>query len=280
MSDELLYTPDGDALGWLGDEEDRAFLAETSYEFFGAPEGFTAPRTIDNDWIQCEDQKSVGSCAGHAISSCLEICNYYDTAGGIVQISRMYCYLMGQRESGISGDRGATISGVVASAMKHGAPLESTFPYPGRYVTTIPEAAHNEARGHKLLKHTKLRSYQEVFDYLATGTGAVIIGIPWVESLVNSKGRIEAATGRSYGGHALAITGYTSDALDNKGRPYPIMQNSHGTAWGKGGRAIVAPHLFDAWGRDQYSEMIGVSDLQEYGTARKTSGWASRIKPF
>ena len=42
------------------------------------------------------------------------------------------------------------------------------------------------------------------------------------------------------------------------------MANAHGRKWGQNGFALIAPRLFDEWGRDDYSEMIGMSDLEEF----------------
>ncbi len=221
---------------------------------------FEAPKKIDpRPWLQIEQQGRMGSCAGHAGTSVSEYINWVDTGGGIVQLSRMFCYIAGQQESGISGDQGATITGVIQALKKMGICLEETFPYPSSYSDRLSPEAVSEAAQHKILQHSVLKSYDEVFQYLAAGLGAVEIGIPWTSSLANNRdGVIEAAAGQNYGGHALAIIGYTE-------RKWPIMANSHGTGWGKNGFAEIHPRLFDEWGRDSYSELIGISDLQEYG---------------
>lgn len=208
---------------------------------------------------------SGNSCAGHACSTVLEICNWIDTKGDEIQLSRMFAYIVGQRESGISGDSGATISGVVAAAKRKGICLEETWPYPSHYTTEIPDDAFREAGQHKLINHSVLGSYSDCWRFLASGVGAIEIGVPWKSSLANNRsGVIEDASGQTYGGHAVAIVGWTT-RTDQQGRNYLILANSHGEGWGAGGFAEVAPHLFDEWGRDDFSELIGASDLQEYG---------------
>jgi hypothetical protein len=176
----------------------------------------------------------------------------------------MFAYLLAQRCDGLSGDKGATISGAVKAAKQYGICQESTFPYPGRYVTDVPEAAISEASQHRIKNHESLSGYDDCFKWLATGTGVIEIGIPWLGTLANNtNGVIDRADGIEYGGHALAIVGYTK-RKDSRGRQYLLMANSHGTQWGAKGFAEIAPALFDEWGRDSYSEMIGMTDLEEY----------------
>jgi len=62
----------------------------------------------------------------------------------------MYLYLRGKAQDGIRGDNGMTISGGVKQLRERGCCLESTFPYPGRYVQSIPTGADAEAAKYKL----------------------------------------------------------------------------------------------------------------------------------
>ena len=251
-------------LGWRHDLEERTFL-HASATSMPSIQGFSAPEKFDpRGWLDIENQGAMGSCAGHACSTVGEMLNWIDTKGDEIQLSRMWAYLMGQRESEITGDQGATITGVIQSAKKNGLCLEETFPYPQRYSTDIPPGSEDEAREHKILNHTVLRGYDECFAYLLAGFGVIEIGIPWKASLAhNNDGVIQKSEGQIFGGHAVAICGWT-ERKDRLGRKYLILINSHGMEWGKNGTAEVSPHLFDEWGQDRYSEMIGVSDLEEY----------------
>lgn len=232
------------------------------------------PDQIDcRDWLQIENQGSQGSCSGHMLTSALEYCNWVQTKGGIVQLSRQFAYLNGQKHCGLFGeDQGGTIDGVCEAAKADGVPQESTFPYPGHYVTSIPQAAYDEAKGHKLRSYTFLKSYQEVFAYLATGVGAVCCGVPWVESFANNEGIIEEQSGGMYGWHAIPLIGY-STRKSGMGNHYLWLPNSHGREWGENGWAEVAPQVVENWCQSD-CVVIGVSDLQEYGT-RPFSGWGS-----
>jgi len=100
-------------LGWLADEEQRGLLHETATPFKLSGPMMRAPEKYDpRSFLKVENQGQVGSCTGHASSTCSEICENIETKGGNTQLSRGFCYIMGQRESGITGDRGATISGI------------------------------------------------------------------------------------------------------------------------------------------------------------------------
>lgn len=262
-------------LGWRADLEDPEELVYYASDFeILAP--FHAPDSIDpRSWLSIENQGRMGSCSGHAMSTCCEVLNWIDTQGQVVQLSRMFAYLAGQKHCGLLGrDAGATISGSVKGAKENGICKEETFPYTGNYSTDIPQRAHDEAADHKIKKHVVLRDYSQVYNWLASGVGVVHIGIPWKSSLADAGGIIERSSGQTYGGHALAIVGYATKA-DSQGRKYPIMINSHSERWGENGTALVAPSLFDQWGRDNGSELIGVSDLEEF--APRGLNWIGRL---
>lgn len=230
---------------------------------------FSAPPEIDHrGWLNVENQGPIGSCVGNALASVLECCNYIATAGGVVQLSRMFAYLESQKASGYFGsDNGATIDGAALAASRVGICLEATMPYPNpvRYVTTIPQAATVEAAGHRLKTHAVMRSYADVFNFLGSGVGAVEIGINWTQGLAQCSGVAETNNigGRSLGGHALALVGY-SKRQDSSGRQYIWLVNSHGRQWGNQGWAEIAPNVIDYWLRNGET-MIGFSDLESFG---------------
>lgn len=267
----------GRATGWRSDLESHVELQATA-KVFSIANKFLAPEVIDHRaWLKIEDQGQIGSCAGHAMSSCCEVLNHIDTRGEKIELSRMWAYLIGQKHSGgnlLGRDAGATISGCVKGAKQEGICKEETFPYTGRYHTNLTPEAAKEAGEHKVLEHVVMRSYQQCFDWLASGVGVIEIGVPWTESLARTNGVINGSSGQQYGGHALAIVGY-SERKDQSGRQYLWMANSHGMGWGNQGWAEVAPDLFDRWCRDQYSEVIGVSDLEEFAPRDLT--WIGRM---
>jgi hypothetical protein len=247
---------------YLGDEEDRQHLIDTASPM---PELlYAAPEEVDprklfpaHRWV--ENQASQGSCAGHANTTILEYCLGVATQKEPVHLSRQYSYIMAQKKSGISGDRGSTIDGNVRVAME-GIPREEFWPYTGRYHTSPPggmEACQTDARDYRLAKHAVMRSYQNCFDWIASGTGAVNIGIrfgvgnsPVCENYSNSGG-----------GHAVALIGY-STRKDSQGRNYLWLLNSWGQNWGNGGWCEVAPKAIEQMFQSNYTVMIGMTDMQ------------------
>lgn len=247
---------------WLGDEEDRAHLALTSVPLpeltYSAPEEIDPRKLFPNHrWV--ENQASQGSCAGHANTTIVEYCLGIATQKEPVHLSRQYSYIMAQKKSGISGDRGSTIDGNVRVAVD-GIPREEFWPYTGRYHTSPPggwEPCYEDAKNYRLAKHAVLRSYDDVFNWLASGTGAVNIGIRW--------GVPDAPVCENYrnsgGGHAVALIGYTT-RKDADGRNYILLLNSWGPNWGAGGFCEVAPKAIQQMLQSTYTVMIGMTDMQ------------------
>jgi hypothetical protein len=247
-------------LGWRQDLERREELHGTATPFV-CPRTYSAPDEILHPWLTIHNQGNMGSCSGHAISTCCEVLAYIQSGGTVIQYSRMFGYLAGQTFDNLLGsDNGATITGSVRGAVEMGSCLEDLFPYPQSYTRNIPSAAKEAAKSRLVKSHSVLKSYDDCYKWLATGTGDIEIGISWTASFADNKdGVIEQQSGQVYGGHALAVVGYTK-RVDNQGRKYLLMINSHGEGWGKMGRAEVAPALFDKWGKDRQSELIGVRD--------------------
>ncbi len=259
MADELQFTP-----GWLHEDEDLEYLHQDDATFAYA-DADDAPETFDpRDWLQVEQQGSLGSCAGHAASTATEICEFLETKGDKVQLSRAFAYIFGQHEASIIGDRGCTITGVVKSLKKNGICSEESWPYVADYpaIHDVPEAAIVEARRHKIVNHSYLQSYQETLNYLQSGQGAVIIGIPWTAGLANNQSgviRSDNSRGKNLGGHAVCLCGWS--APEGGGNPWLILANSHGKKWGKNGFAVCSPGWIDNNAGQRSAEFIGVSDL-------------------
>lgn len=259
-------------LGYRIESEDHAHLAANS-----KPLGYMslagAPARIDHrGWLKSKTQRNMGSCAGWALSADAQVLNFIDTGGESVEMSHMWCYLRGQAHSGFLGsDQGASIAGCVEAAKQDGVCREVTFPYPvdqwGRavYSTRIPPEAVAESNDHHIRSSTVMNGYDSCFAYLASGVGAIDIGITWTSGLANNRtGLIDGSSvgGQNLGGHSMAILGY-SDRRDNQGRQWLWLLNSHGPEWGNQGWAEVQPSLVDWWIQNG-AVFIGVSDMEEY----------------
>jgi hypothetical protein len=268
------------SLGYAIEHEDYEYLTEKGREFelVGA---YTAPDQIDpSSWL-CANPKNQlrkNSCTGFGTTCAARITNWIGSEGTQVDLSEDFTYLTGQKEAGIRGDNGGTIAAVVQATKKYGLCREETMPYSEQYVTTVPREAFDEAGEHLIQSHTSLYSYEDVFKFLSAGIGAVVIGIPWVESLARHRGTdpVEEVSGQVYGAHCVALGGYSS-RQDDRGDKYLLLFNSHGPEWGDRGRAEIAPNVVRRWANGQSNSMIGISDMQVYKAGR--ADWIRR-DPF
>lgn len=247
---------------WLGDEENRDELIATASPvpelLYSAPEEVD-PRKLfpSHRWV--ENQLQIGSCGGNANANIVEFCLGVATGEEPVHLSRMMAYVAAQQVSGIRGDRGSTIAANVKIAHERGLCEETLWAYPPAYTATPPvpwATIWENAKQYRIARHAVLRSYQQVFDWIASGTGGVNIGIRWG---VPDAPVIESHR-ESGGGHAVALLGYTR-RKDRNGRNYLLLLNSWGTRWGNNGWAEVAPAAIEQMFRSRYTVMIGMTDM-------------------
>jgi hypothetical protein len=278
-----LFDDDGNltvGLGYAIEHEDHEWLFDKSREFdlVGA---YTAPEQIDpSSWLcaQPKNQLRKNSCTGFGTTCASRITNWIGSEGTEVDLSEDFTYLTGQKEAGIRGDNGGTIAAVVQAVKKYGLCREETMPYSPNYVTNVPREAFDEAGEHLIQSHTQLYSYEDCFKFLSAGIGAIVIGIPWVESLARHQGTdpVEEVGGQVLGQHCVCLGGYPSDK-DENGENYLLLFNSHGPEWGDRGRAKIAPKVIRRWASTQQVSIIGISDMQVYRAGR--ADWI-RHHPF
>lgn len=224
---------------------------------------FAAPEEIDpRPWHRIENQSSMGSCQGHALSSVVEYA-YHIATGEVIQLSPMWCYLETQRIDGLIGsDRGSTIDGGRRLAETKGVCTLAVFPYPNpvRYSTNVPQGASEDAAKYVIRSHVMCRTYDDVFQFLASGAGGVELGITWNDSMYPRNGVVERYRRGGGGGHAIAFLGY-SKRKDSQGRKYLWLANSHSQSYENGGYVEVAPQAVNDMFTDPMTVMIGLSDL-------------------
>lgn len=277
MSGELDFAePDLPVGGYRIDLEDRKGLVETSTECRFASFG-DIPERVDirkspwyaNGWLKVENQGSIGSCAGNALTECGEFCFGTQTGGKVIQLSRMYAYIRTQQFDGIRTDSGSTLSGGTKAA-KEGICLENIAPYPSRYPGWgwITDAMREQAKNYRLATHTVIRSSDEVRSYIGSGIGIVQIGIAWNSSMNPDANGCIRRWSAGGGGHSVTITGYVPDSdvgqRSSKGW-WALMKNSWGTRWGVSGFAYVDPAAIDQMLRHSWTVFIGRSDMEVPG---------------
>ena len=236
--------------GYRIDLERRDEIKSSSIEIPFMFGDYAAPEEIDpRKVVRHDDQKSMCSCGGHGNSNCGEYLwalvdglKAYDDAH---QISRLYCYLEAQRFDGLLGrDDGSTISSglkVAYAGYLLERELPYSLPYPRNAKSVVTDAMREKAKTLQVKSHAWLKSYKEIFNYLASGQGAVYPGTPWNDSFYGSGGVLERVSfSRFDEGHAYAFLGY-SKRKDKSGRNYIWRKNSHSNDnWTE-----VSPYVID-----------------------------------
>lgn len=223
------------------------------------------PEEINPTWLRTENQRNMGSCQGHELSTLGEIAFHYASGGEVIQFSPLFAYYATQKIDGLQGqDRGSTISGGAEVATTLGfCPLEvMPYPDPVRYKWELPQKAIDAAKDFVCGYKTRITNYQQGFQFMATGQGGVGIGILWDSSVMkpNSENCIESYRAGG-GGHAVAFVGY-SKRKARDGRKYWRLRNSWGLDWGDDGEAEVSPFAIDQMFASRYTVAIGISDLK------------------
>lgn len=131
-------------------------------------------------WLRIEQQKSWPSCGGHSLSSATEYLHWLKT-GDIVQLSRMFAWVESQKQDGRpSKNDGITIWSSVQVIKKIGLPLEELAPYQvGNWYTEFSEETYGDANTRKAENHYKMKSVEDIRDFVKSGMGGILCGVPW-----------------------------------------------------------------------------------------------------
>jgi hypothetical protein len=260
--------------------EDRDAIRDSATVFAVKSTDYAAPDEIDPRALMRHDkQGNMGSCQGFSLANCGEYlwALTHDAVSDERQFSSLFAYLESQRFNKLLGrDEGSTITAGLKVATEIGFLSEKDLPYrtpyPSNARTLVSDFMRQEAAKFKIRSHSWLTSYQQIFDYLASGAGAVHTGTSWNQSFYASSGVLERISfGMRDGGHATAWLGY-SKRKDSQGRNYIWRLNSHNDSWTE-----MAPSVIDQLCRHQYTSIVGISDLSTPGP--RDVVW-SKERPF
>lgn len=251
-------------LGYRVDLEDRGNLRANSQSIAPITYGDIDARTLGKpigvkDWMPIENQQRLNSCAGNGITSIAEACVYFATNGQVIEhLSRMFAYVNGQKYSGIVGDNGATLWGVLQGLKLDGLPLESLAPYTGNYYTQFNTQARAEAKKRTLRSWMEVTNVNQVYEGLAKRIGGLFLGSCWTPNRSNLPAdnvvrRFQEL--RGYGFHATCILDWCEEK-DEQG--YPLLEefNSHSEEYGDKGTA--------KWTRDALQQCIDAPNTTAY----------------
>jgi hypothetical protein len=264
-------------LGYRADREDWDYLLGNSSAFPASckasgdvPDNFHPKLITKNQW-------QTNSCVGYGLSTLYAALNLLLT-GEEVNYSAWFAYLAAQRESWyldrgqtvnmFGSDDGATLAGAMKAASTVGVCRDELYPFPGRYVTSVPKAATDEAAQHCVIQYAKLTGYDEIWRFLSSNQGPVLIGTQWREgqAMLGREGvesRSTALVGSSLGYHCRCVIGW-STRRDSQGRRYLRCKNSHSIDWGNQGESEIEPDLFDVWAQDRFAAFFGASESRPY----------------
>lgn len=259
MNSRVIDPLTGRPLTWHPDRENRDSLrnfCEMHQQSSIAFRSVTVPEELTYDWITVEDQGQLGSCQGHAITTCAEVLYYTGTGGEIVQLSRRKAYIDTQEIDGLLGaDNGSTIDGGRELATRKGFSLEIVCPYQDVYPSKAERdrilAIPREPRF--LIKSGILvESYDHCLQLIAGGM-VISIGTAWGFTIDEDWVVRRWNPPTNAGGHAR----YLGEIRNRR----PTEINSWGRRWGRNGRFSWERQPFEAMLRDPRSVVIALSDL-------------------
>lgn len=202
-----------------------------------APESYSV-----RDWMRIENQGTTPSCGGHALSTVAEAAHHVATRGEVIQLSRWFAWIESQRVDGgrPSPNRGISIQAAAEVAKETGVPLESLCPFKGTdWDATVTPEAYADAAKRKLKTAFWIEGRDAALDFLKSGAGAAIIGVPW-----NFNRRAW---------HAVALTGWRKDDIEGA--------NSWGADYGEDGFFYWSPSTVDKYFRTPGVVCVGLSDM-------------------
>lgn len=244
-----------------------------SFEKFDGPV-FNMSVEGDNSYVA--EGVGVHNCAGHAEALACSHANFVAT-GEVLRFSRRFAYITAQKRGGFSGDSGTSITSTLEAATNDGVCRETACPFQEEYSQNLSPAAYAEAKQHRHHGDTAYdcRDWNTALAWLTDAQPrCIIIGTKWFSGQDECNGVEDAdcSTGRFRGYHARLLCGW--DTYQNE--LCPVVQNSHGTRWGSGGRAIITPDQWAFWSKDANFFALGFNRIDEIEPQRKS--W-SESKP-
>ena len=249
-----------DFTGYNPELEDRDFIASLS----GGDEvlqlvGSYEEQSLDpRQLIRVENQKAMGSCQGHSLSSNLEWLYCIATRGQVIQLSRMAGYILAQDLNNITSDAGSVVSSGVKVAKETGLPEESLWPYPSSYTRKKPANDwKTNATAYRIERAVNITSWEQWKTWLGSGQGGIHTGISWGNAM--NKAVVDSFIPGG-GGHSIAAL-CLSDRKDSNGEPYSWIANSWSESFGNKGWQEWSPTAVKQMCRHQHTSFVGLSDM-------------------
>jgi len=228
--DSVKSNPTDYRLNWRPDRPDSR-----DYIFTATPTEVPAVVDLRQYCSKIEDQGSMGSCTGCAISSAMEL--ILKRQNRLVDLSRLFIYYQERLlEGSVNRDAGAYLRTGIKACYTWGAPDEKIWRYDPRLLKQRPSpAAYADALKRKVTEYRRCPDFNSVKNALIAGNPVVVGFVVYRSFLSPAVTRTGIMTypnvkkDQPLGGHAVCLVGY-----DDSKQAF-IAKNSWGIGWGIGG---------------------------------------------
>lgn len=212
-----------------------------------------------------EDQQTLSSCSGTAITSAYELSVKILYPEQYVELSDLFIYYNARLEEGtVDKDDGIFLKTGMQVLKKYGVCTEDLWPYRLDKWDDLPsDTAYQDAKKRTISKYQKLLSTYYMTEVL-NDNKPFVFGMHIYDSFLQLDNRVSTVSfpsrkEKSLGGHAMCMVGYD---LDNK---LFLAKNSFGSNWGMGGYCwipfdYIKMEGYDCWTFD-ISLQSGESDV-------------------
>lgn len=224
------------------------------------------PNEFELEMPTVKNQGSVGSCVAHSLATVIE---YYNKKQHNEDIEMSVGYIYGNRGALDYQDRGMITRQAIANVCAEGDVPNTLFPFneevPGiiEKVKAEKDNLEQSALPFKFTSYFKVKTVDEIKTALIKGC-PVVFAIDWYKGMTVENGILTSNFEGKSGSHCMVIYGWDEWGLK--------FQNSWGSRWGNGGRAIL-PYDFEI--REAYcviDEYVGDINIKKPFKAKTAFG--------
>lgn len=202
------------------------------------------PAEFELEMPKVKFQGTIGSCVAHSIATTIE---YFNNLQQNNNEAMSVGYIYGNRLNTTHTGPGMYTREAIAATCKYGDVSEALFPYneePPEIIEKFTEASERlfeSGQPNRFTSYYRLYTNDEIKTSLMQN-GPVIFAMQWYDDIKVVNGVITTSQKTDGGGHCMVIYGWNEQGW--------LIQNSWGSKWAKGGRAILPYNIEikEAWG--------------------------------
>ncbi len=210
-------------------------------------------------WWKIRDQKRTGACVGFATAD--GVLRWHYVQAGLIrrseQTSPRFVWMANKETDDVTAypttfieTAGTQTKWALRIARKYGCVSERNLPMENGLYTGSTVSFYTMAANLRIKAYFNLGRNLEIWRYWIGVQGPILTRLncdaSWMNATRTRSHLKTYPTGRLYGGHAVALVGYTKD--------YFIVRNSWGTGWGDRGFA----YAWDSYAQNAFTEAYGV----------------------